>query len=145
VTARPVRTVRRAPTAALVLLMAAVATGCGDPEPQLGPLVPVAVYARVGPPTVAWVGVTPLTNPPLEVGFNGADVGVACWTAPIGSQVVLLDGNPGQGRTNVIAVVGTLATGPLVPARSMWLDIGKDGSVMSGSGVPAWWSGGGGC
>jgi hypothetical protein len=139
------RTIARAAAATLALLAAAVATGCGDPEPQLGPPVPVAVYARVGPPTVAWVGVTPLTNPPLEVGFNGGAVGVACWTAPSGSQVVLLDGNPGQGRTNAIAVVGTVGVGPSVPARSMWLDIGRDGSVTSGSGVPPWWSGDGGC
>jgi hypothetical protein len=133
----------------LVAVVALVIIGCdsSDPEPVLGPAVPVAVYARIAPPTLVWVAVSPLTDPPLEVGFNGADLGVACWSAPTGSQVVVLDGDPGKGSTHIVRAVGPVPAGP-APAggRALWLDVAADGSMTTGAGVPGWWvSGGGAC
>ncbi len=117
--------------------------GCGTPaDPPVE--VPVALYGRNAAAGVAWFAVHPVTDPLLSVGF-GPDIGVACWVAPTGSQVLMLDHAPGQGPTNVVAVVGTIQAPPNAPRRHLWVDVARDGAVSAGGGVPPWWPDDPGC
>ena len=93
---------------------------------------------------VAWFAVHPVTDPLLSVGF-GPDIGVACWVAPTGSQVLMLDHAPGQGPTNVVAVVGTIQAPPNAPRRHLWVDVARDRAVSACGGVPPWWPDDPGC
>lgn len=133
--------VERAGVVGLVGLVGLMA-GCAGPQPSPR-LVDVTLYARNAAPVMAWFAVVPTTQP-LQSGGFGREMGYACWQAPAGSRVALLDHAPSD--TNPAAAVrevGTIqapASGPAI----VWVDVAADGRVSSGTGVPAWWPANGG-
>jgi hypothetical protein len=122
------------------VLMSLVLAACAAPDLPRPPDIPVALYGRNATIADAWFAVQPMRDPPLSVGF-GSDIGVACWSVPAGSQVVMLAGPLGQGPTVATRVIATV-DGPQVPdGRNLWVDVAADGSVSTGNGTPQWWSG----
>jgi hypothetical protein len=70
-------------------------------------------------------------------GFWGQNIGIACYSMPVGSHLVLLDRSatdPGASVLRVIYTRGGEQVGP-----SLWIVISKDGTLGQGSGVPDWW------
>lgn len=70
-------------------------------------------------------------------GFSGENMGVGCYSMPVGSRLVLLDRSATEPAASVrreIYVRGGEQVGP-----SLWIVISKDGTISQGTGVPAWW------
>jgi hypothetical protein len=131
---------RRALAGTSILIVGALVLGaCTVPTAAIN----VSLYGRSLAPVQASFAVQPATVPPLFVAF-ARDPGVACWTVPAGSQVVLLDHDPSLGPAKAIQVVATIE--PVPADQAHWVDVAADGRVTSGPGVPPWWPpGGGGC
>jgi hypothetical protein len=128
-----------------LVLVVALIGGCGAPQVTLGPDVPISLYGRNATPLEVWLAVDPITGQLQSVGF-GRQVGVACWTGPSGSRIVVLDHSPGTGPTNVIREIAPVHAEPGAPRQEVWVDVAADGNVSSGPGVPPWWpEGSGGC
>ncbi len=69
--------------------------------------------------------------------FWGQNMGVGCYSMPVGSRLVLLDRSatePGASVLREIYTRGGEQAGP-----SLWIVISKDGSIGQGTGVPDWW------
>jgi hypothetical protein len=132
--------VRRALAGTSLLIATAFVLGaCTVPAATIN----VALYGRNLAPVQASFTTQPSTDPPLVVAF-ARDPGVACWTVPAGSQIVLLDHDPSLGPANAVRVVATIQPGPA--GQAFWVDVAADGSITSGEGEPPWWPpGGGGC
>ena len=122
-------------TRGIAALVAAtlVAAGCGLLN-DIGRQARVAVYGRNAVAAEAWVVVRPITDPPNAVGFT-MGIGVACFEAPIGSELVTTDRSPSQGG-QVTGVIATLDEA----VEPIWIDVAADGSLTTGEGVPVWWS-----
>ena len=119
-------------------LLAALICGCGAPQVTLGPDVPISLYGRNATPLEVWLAVDPISGQLQSVGF-GRQTGVACWTGPSGSRIVLLDHAPGPGPTNVIREIAPVSVQPGASRQEVWVDVAADGTVSSGAGVPDWW------
>lgn len=70
-------------------------------------------------------------------GYSGQNKGVGCYSMPVGSRLVLLDRSASQPGASVVREIYTRDNE--LDAPSLWITIGKDGSVQQGTGVPAWW------
>jgi hypothetical protein len=70
-------------------------------------------------------------------GYSGQNMGVGCYSMPVGSRLVLLDRSASQPGASVVHDIYT--SDNELDAPSMWVTIGEDGSVQQGTGVPAWW------
>jgi hypothetical protein len=128
-----------------LVLVVALIGGCGAPQVTLGPDVPISLYGRNATPLEVWLAVDPITGQLQSVGF-GRQTGVACWTGPSGSRIVLLDHAPGTGPTNVTREIAPVGVKPGTSRQEVWVDVAADGTVSTGAGVPDWWpAGSGGC
>lgn len=97
----------------------------------------VVLYVRNDASEEAWITVEVEGQRWNSTGFRGQNMGVGCYAMPAGSRLVLLDRSPeqpGASVVNAIHVRGQEAEPP-----SLWIMIGKDGSVQQGTGVPDWW------
>jgi hypothetical protein len=99
---------------------------------------PLVVFGRNAAPPVAWLSLWPMTDPLDAVGF-GPDIGVSCMDAPIGSQVVMLDGSPGP-QSRVIRVVTQVHPPRAEGTQSVWIDVAADGTALTADGTPVWWT-----
>jgi hypothetical protein len=126
-----------------LILVALAIGGCGAPQVTLGPDVPISLYGRNATPLEVWLAVDPIAGQLQSVGF-GRQLGVACWTGPSGSRIVLLDRAPGTGPTNVIREIAPVGVQPGAPREEVWVDVAADGTVSAGAGVPDWWPAGSG-
>jgi hypothetical protein len=115
-----------------LVVAAILVAGCGLTN-QLGPQASVTLYGRNAVAEDAWFLVRPVSDPPDSVGF-GRDVGVACFEVPVGSEIVMTDGVPGEG-TSVIRVIAPIDD----TVETLWVDVAEDGNVTTGAGVPPWW------
>ncbi len=70
-------------------------------------------------------------------GYWGQNMGVGCYSMPVGSRLVLLDRSASQPGASVVREIYTRHGEPEPP--SLWITIARDGSVQQGTGVPAWW------
>ena len=70
-------------------------------------------------------------------GFWGQNMGAACYSMPVGSRLVLLDRSATQPAASVVREI--YARGSSQEPLSLWITVGKDGSIQQGAGVPAWW------
>jgi hypothetical protein len=118
-----------------LLLVAVAIAGCGGPQVTLGPEVPISLFGRNATPLKVWLAVDPIAGQLQSVGF-GHQLGVACWTGPSGSRIVLLDHPPGTGPTNVIREIAPIALQPGAARQEVWIDVASDGTVSTGAGVP---------
>jgi hypothetical protein len=118
----------------LILLLA----GCGSVE-RVVPQAAFTIYGHNNRARDAWFGLAPPGDPSQSVGF-GADLGVACLHGPVGAAVVRFDGPPGQGGLPLQEVGTIVGEGP--PGSNVfWVSVAANGSLTTGSGVPAWWVG----
>jgi hypothetical protein len=64
---------------------------------------------------------------------------VGCENLPVGAQVVLLDRSPQDPGVQALRTIYTRGQAAELP--TLWVDIGADGGVNQGKGVPDWWQG----
>ncbi|MBA3877853.1 MAG: hypothetical protein C0498_13190 [Anaerolinea sp.] len=108
------------------------------PSVDLGstPSGQVVLYVRNDAAAEAWVTVLVNGQPWNSSGFWGQNMGVGCYAMPGGSRLVLLDRSPEVAGAGVLRQL--YVRGQEVEPPSLWITIGKDGSVQQGTGVPAW-------
>jgi hypothetical protein len=70
-------------------------------------------------------------------GFWGQNIGVGCYSMPVGSRLVLLDRSATEPGASVLRDIYTRGDEELGP--SLWIVMSKDGTIGQGTGVPAWW------
>jgi hypothetical protein len=70
-------------------------------------------------------------------GFWGQNVGIGCFSMPVGSRLVLLDRSATDLGASVLREIYTRGGEHLGP--SLWIVISADGTIGEGSGVPDWW------
>jgi hypothetical protein len=129
---------RRKPRPLVLLAVAAIVVcACGLID-ETRPTVPVTVFGRSATPPEVWVAVWPMTDPAAAVGF-GVDAGVACLDAPIGSEVVVLNGPPGLLST-VVRVVTEVRPPANEDQQAAWADVAANGTVLTGERTPGWWT-----
>lgn len=69
--------------------------------------------------------------------FHG--LGVGCTVLTAGSQLVMVDRPPMDPGSRTLRVIYQAARASETP--TLWVDIGNDGAVSQGQGVPSWWPG----
>ena len=117
--------------AAVMLSLAACGVLPTGPKPGS-----VTIYGRAAPDGESWFGLFPPGDPPSVVGF-GAD-GVGCLDGQPGTQIAWYDGAPADGASPRQIIGQIPADGsPVV----LWVEIGIDGQLRVGPGVPPWWVG----
>jgi hypothetical protein len=131
-------------------LVVAILAGCAGPDlirspdvavPTGAPVpVPVVIYGRNATSGPVWIGVQPIADQLQSIGFNEKGMGVGCLTIRAGSEVDVLAGNPADGPTHVVRRIAVVAPPPDLGAQVIWIDIGLDSSVLTGTGVPKWWT-----
>ena len=70
-------------------------------------------------------------------GFWGENMGVGCYSMPVGSRLVLLDRSATEPGASVLREI--YRRGAEQAGASLWIVIGKDGTIDQGTGVPDWW------
>jgi hypothetical protein len=70
-------------------------------------------------------------------GFWGQNMGVGCYSMPVGSRLVLLDRSATEPGASVLREIYTRGGEHVGP--SLWIVIGKEGRIGQGTGVPDWW------
>lgn len=101
----------------------------------------VVTYVRNGSAAEIGVVARPVAEPPVAMGFAAGQLGAGCNGMPGGSQLVVTDGGVDLADASgdrLVALIGAQQTGT---AQVIWIDVAADGSVSSGSGLPAWWTG----
>jgi hypothetical protein len=97
----------------------------------------VVLYVRNDGAPVAWVTVLVDGKRWNSTGFWGLNLGVGCYAMPRGSRLVLVDRDPEEAGSSVVRQLYVRGQEPDPP--SLWILIGRDGSIEQGTGVPAWW------
>lgn len=97
----------------------------------------VVLYVRNDTSNEAWITVEVGRQRWNSTGFRGQNMGVGCYSMPAGSRLVLLDRSPEQPGASVVRAIYVRRQETEPP--SLWVMIGKDGSVQQGTGVPDWW------
>lgn len=97
----------------------------------------VVLYVRNDESDEAWITVEVAGQRWNSTGFWGRNMGVGCYSMPAGSRLVLLDRSPEQPGASVVRAI--YVRGQETEPPSLWIMIGKDGSVQQGTGVPDWW------
>lgn len=121
-----------------VALLAAMLVGCeGSAEASPNVRV-VTAYVQNETPDDVWVAPWPLTDGALAAAYPRG-IGVRCYTVAAGSQVVLLDGPPGDGDPAVARVIAQ-THGERRDSHVVWVALAAGDDVTNGDGVPAWWS-----
>ena len=70
-------------------------------------------------------------------GFWGENMGVGCYSIPVGSRLVLLDRSATEPGASVLREIYTRDGEQVSP--SLWVVISKDGTIDQGTGLPDWW------
>jgi hypothetical protein len=103
-----------------------------------GPPTSLTVYIRSAATTTRWFGVVPASD---TVGAVGASIpiSVACLHVPVGGQAVMFDRPPQDAGAITLRVIYQRVGANGWP--TLWVDVGADGSVGQGTGMPSWWVG----
>lgn len=97
----------------------------------------VVLYVRNDESAEAWITVEVGGQRWNSTGFRAQNMGVGCYSMPAGSRLVLLDRSPEQPGASVVRAIYVRRQEAEPP--SLWIMIGKDGSIQQGTGVPGWW------
>ena len=103
-----------------------------------GDVTELTVYVRSAVVQTTWLVVRTGGGMIGATGYN-IGLGVGCDDIPMGGELVLLDRDPQDAGAQVRRSIYT-RDGANFPA-TLWVDIGTDGVVRQGSGVPDWWAG----
>lgn len=112
-----------------------VAPSMAQPPGAAGKLT---VYVRSAVVQTTWLVVRTGGGMIGATGYN-IGLGVGCDDIPIGGELVLMDRDPQDAGARVLRSIYTRGEANF-PA-TLWVDVGADGAVHQGSGVPDWWSG----
>lgn len=96
------------------------------------------MYVRSAAQKTSWFAIAPVGAVGAH-GFN-AGVGVGCLDVPVGGQLVMVDRPPQDTGARAIRVLYQRAKATDQP--EIWINIGADGAVTQGVGVPEWWTSG---
>jgi hypothetical protein len=97
----------------------------------------VAVYVRNDSLTEIHDAVIAQGQITASGGYWGQNMGVGCYSMPVGSRLVLLDRSATKPGASVLREIYTRGREPEAP--SLWITISKDGTIGQGTGVPDWW------
>lgn len=97
----------------------------------------VVLYAQNDSPTEIYDAVLVGGQVTNGGGFWGQNMGVACYSMPVGSRLVLLDRSATEPGASVLREIYTRGGEQVGP--SLWIVISKDGTISQGTGVPDWW------
>jgi hypothetical protein len=98
----------------------------------------LTMYVRSAAQKTSWFAIAPVGAVGAQ-GFN-AGVGVGCLDVPVGGQLVMVDRSPQDTGARAIRVLYERAKATVQP--EIWINIGADGAVTQGLGVPEWWTSG---
>jgi hypothetical protein len=98
----------------------------------------LTIYVRSAAGQTAWLAIRAGGELIGAAGYN-AGLGVGCENVPVGAQVVLLDRSPQDAGVQALRTIYTRGQAAGFP--TLWVDIGADGMVTQGTGVPGWWQG----
>jgi hypothetical protein len=92
----------------------------------------LTLYVRNATTQQAWFAVH-------EVGAQGYNngAGVGCFNVAVGEQLVMLDRPPQDAGARTLRIIYRRTHANERPA--LWVDVGSDGAVSQGEGVPTWW------
>jgi hypothetical protein len=94
----------------------------------------LTLYVRNATTQQAWFAVH-------EVGAQGYNNGggVGCFNVAVGEQLVMVDRPPQDAGARTLGIIYRRTQPNERP--TLWVDIGSDGAISQGEGVPAWWLG----
>lgn len=98
----------------------------------------LTMYVRSAAQNTSWFVIAPRGAVGAQ-GFN-AGVGVGCLDVAVGGQLVMVDRPPQEPRARAIRVLYQRAKATDQP--EIWINVGADGTVTQGVGVPEWWTSG---
>lgn len=94
----------------------------------------LTLYVRNATTQQAWFAVHAVG----AQGYNNGG-GVGCFNLVVGEQLVMLDRAPQDTGARTLRIIYRRTQANERP--TLWVDIGSDGSISQGEGVPAWWLG----
>ena len=97
----------------------------------------LTIYVRNAVRQTAWLAIRAGGELIGAAGYNPG-LGVGCENVPVGAQMVLLDRSPQDPGVQALRTIYTRGQAEL---PTLWFDIGADGVVTQGQGVPGWWQG----
>ena len=98
----------------------------------------LTMYVRSAAQKTSWFAIAPGGAVGAQ-GFN-TGVGVGCLDVPVGGQLVMVDRPPQDPGARAIRVLYQRAKA--TDQTEIWINIGADGAVTQGLGVPQWWTSG---
>lgn len=111
----------------------AVRTGPSLAAPP-GVSTSLTLYVRNGTTQQAWFAV----HPEGASGYNHG-LGVGCFNPVAGEALVMLDRAPQDADAQILRTIHRRTEAK--EGLTLWVDIGSDGAISQGQGVPAWWVG----
>lgn len=103
-----------------------------------GPSTSLTIYVRSAIAPITWLEIRSAGEMTGATGYNNG-LGVGCDDIPMDGEVVLLDRSPDDPGAQMLRTIYT--RDPANFPATLWVDIGPDGAVSQGTGVPAWWPG----
>lgn len=94
----------------------------------------LTLYVRNGTTQQAWFAV----HPESASGYNHG-LGVGCFNAVAGEALVMLDRAPQDADAQILLTIHRRTEAKEGP--TLWVDVGSDGAISQGEGVPEWWVG----
>jgi hypothetical protein len=103
-----------------------------------GPSALLTLYVRSSARHPAWFAVLAGGTLAGGQGYSGG-IGVGCVDIGAGGQLVLLDRAPQDAGARILRSIYTRGQSGDLP--TLWVDVGADGTISQGAGVPVWWPG----
>jgi hypothetical protein len=104
----------------------------------LGKPTGLTLYVRSAVAKTAWFAINSGAGLVGGQGNNGG-LGVGCIDIGGGDELVMLDRAPQEPGALVLRTIYTHREAAGLP--TLWVDIGADGMISQGTGVPGWWQG----
>jgi hypothetical protein len=104
--------------------------------PPSGEPTSLTIYVRSAVQETAWFAVLAAGDLVGGQGYNG--IGVGCVAIEAGGQLVLLDRRPQDDGVQTLRTI--YSPGKVGSLPTLWVDIGADGAISQGEGVPIWWT-----
>ena len=106
--------------------------------PPSGASALLTLYVRSTARQPAWFAVLAGGTLTGGQGYSGG-IGVGCVDIGASGQLVLLDRAPQDAGARIVRSIYT--RGQVGDLPTLWVDVGADGTVSQGAGVPNWWPG----
>ena len=125
----------------VAILASVLSAGCGEPGPTAVPRAKVATYSRNQAKVDVYFIYLPAEDPPqsFEMWPPGG-IGAGCMRVPVGSSLWLTDGLPKPDGSNAVREILRVEAADAGRLKSILIDALGPGQVVTGGGVPPWWT-----